>query len=175
MSSGRKPITEEELRRRHEGRPTRNPYLWYRRRGLEVPPWAIKCQQLYSRNYYYRNLDKSREYKKNWFKEYKTRDANSEGTLFSTIRIKSHKYLVNELEFEKIQGYQIHHCFTYDNEERFVYLPSWLHHKIHRFLKKNGISSNTDHYNEILPMMRESRVAVYLIDNGKINQIEARL
>lgn len=175
MKQGRKSQTEEQLKEKYEGRPSRTPYQIFRRRGLEVPDWALKCQKLYSMNHYYSNIDKMREYKNNWFKEYRNKDTNSEGILLTNIRVRSHKYLVNELGFEKIPGYHIHHCFTYDDEERFVYLPAWLHHRIHRFLKKNGISAKDDHYQLILPMLRESRVAVYLSDNGEIKQIEARL
>lgn len=175
MKRGRKRQTEEQLKEKYEGRPSRTPYQIFKRRGLEVPDWALKCQKLYSMNHYYSNLDKMREYKNNWFKEYRNKDANSEGILLSNIRIRSHKYLKNDLGFTSIQGYHIHHCFTYDDAERFVYLPAWLHHKVHRFLKRNGISAKDDHYEQILPMLRESRVAVYLVDNGKINQIQERL
>lgn len=42
-------MTESELKEKYQGASTVQPYLWYKRRGMEVPDWAKECSRRYSK------------------------------------------------------------------------------------------------------------------------------
>lgn len=97
-----------------------------------------------------------RDEKKAWYlahKEernaYRKSDTNSLGKTKNSVRSKSRYYLFNVLKHTKLEGYEIHHCFGYDDYRNFIYIPKALHLKIHQFLRDNNIDADTDHYNKI--------------------------
>lgn len=47
----RRILTESELKEKYQGASTNQPYLWYKRRGLEIPDWAKECYHKYSKEY----------------------------------------------------------------------------------------------------------------------------
>ena len=169
-----KYTNEEELYDAFNGKASTYPAQWFRKRGLLVPDWALKCSNMAFRKSYYGNLEARRKRLASWFLSYKETQVNSEGTLLNYVRIKSKRHMVTHLGFEKIPGYNIHHCFSYDDPERFVYLPKALHLAIHRFLRLNKIDAKTDHFEQIRAMLEESRVAVYLIDHDEVKLMEKR-
>ena len=155
---------EEKLFGAFNGKASAYPGQWFRKRGLLVPDWALKCANMSKRKRYYGNL----EAKRKRIASYNKTKVNSEGTLLISVRNKSNRHLVTNLGFKKIPGYNIHHCFSYDDPERFVYLPKTLHHDIHRFLRLNKIDAKIDHFEQIRSILEESRVAVYLIDHDEV-------
>lgn len=93
---------------------------------------------------------------------YHKSDTNSFGKTKHSIRVRSRIYLFNVLNHTKLNGYEIHHCFGYDDYRNFIYIPKSLHLKIHQFLRDNGISADTDHYNKIVHLIIECEEYVYI-------------
>lgn len=82
-------------------------------------------------------------------KAYQKSDTNSLGHTKASIRCKSSYYLFNVLKHTKLNGYEIHHCFGYDDYRNFIYIPKELHLQIHQYLRDNNIDADTDHYSKI--------------------------
>ena len=98
-----------------------------------------------AKDYYQAHRDEKKAYKK--------ADTNSLGQIKDNIRRMSRRYLFNVLKHTKIKGYEIHHCFGYEDYKKFIYIPKELHLQIHQFLRDNGISADTDHYNQIAKLI----------------------
>lgn len=114
--------------------------------------------------YYQAHRDEYKAYKKDWAKEhredinaymksYHKSDTNSLGQTKDSIRRKSRNYLFNILNHTKLEGYEIHHCFGYEDYKKFIYIPKELHLQIHQFLRDNCIDADTDHYNQIAQLI----------------------
>ena len=89
-------------------------------------------------------------------KAYKKADLNSFGQTKDNIRGKS-RYILKKMKLH-INGYQIHHCFTYDDPTKFIYCSKETHLKIHQFLRDNNISADTNHYEQIKHLLDEKVV-----------------
>lgn len=119
----------------------------------------------------YKDKDKARTYCRNYYsthkeerkitdsayysthkEEYNTRkriDTNSFGKTKNSVRARSSRYLFNKLKHSKLKGYEIHHCFGYEDYKCFIYIPKELHLQIHRYLRDNKISAESNHYTKI--------------------------
>ena len=113
--------------------------------------------------------EERKAYKKAWDqahreerKAYNKSDTNSLGQTKHSIRAKSRKYLFNVLKHNKLKGYEIHHCFGYDDYRNFIYIPKSLHLQIHQFLRDNRIDADTDHYNKIVHLINACEEYVYI-------------
>ena len=95
-------------------------------------------------------------------KAYKKSDTNSLGQTKQSIRVKSSYYLFNILKHTKLNGYEIHHCFGYDDSKCFIYIPKSLHLQIHQYLRDNNIDADTDHYNKIVHLIINCEDYVYI-------------
>ena len=105
------------------------------------------------------NKEKCRAYyqaHKDSEKEKKHADINSLGQTKNYIRLKSLRIL--KKSGIKIPDYQIHHCFTYDDPTKFIYVSKELHLKIHQFLRDNNIAADSDHYEQIKQLLDENVV-----------------
>lgn len=80
-------------------------------------------------------------------KEYHNKDLNINGVTKTYIRNKSYRIL--KKNHTRIPGYEIHHCFGYEDAEKFIYIPRELHLNIHQFLRDNNIPAHIDHFNAI--------------------------
>lgn len=94
-----------------------------------------------------------REEAKAYHKAYKRADTNSNGVTKDYIRKRSRYYLFNVMKHTKLDGYEIHHCFGYEDYRNFIYIPKELHLQIHQYLRDNGIDADTDHYNQITQLI----------------------
>ena len=90
-----------------------------------------------------------REERNAYNKAYSKSDTNSLGHTKHSVRAKSSRYLFNVLNHTKLNGYEIHHCFGYDDYKKFIYIPRELHLQIHHFLRDNGIDADSNHYRQI--------------------------
>ena len=95
-------------------------------------------------------------------KAYSKSDTNSFGQTKNLIRKKSSSYLFNVLKHNKLKNYEIHHCFGYDDYRNFIYIPKSLHLQIHQFLRDNGISADTNHYDKIVHLIIACEDYVYI-------------
>ena len=105
------------------------------------------------------NKEKCRAYyqaHKDSEKEKKQSDLNSLGQTKNSIRLKSLSIL--NKSGTKIPGYEIHHCFGYDDPNKFIYCSKELHLKIHQFLRDNNIVADSDHYEQIKHLLDDSVV-----------------
>ena len=90
-----------------------------------------------------------REEMKAYNRSYRKSDTNSLGQTKNSVRCKSRRYLFNTLRHTKVEGYEIHHCFGYEDYKKFIYIPKELHLQIHQFLRDYGIDADSNHYNQI--------------------------
>ena len=93
-------------------------------------------------------------------KAYNKSDVNSLGQTKGSIRMKSWRIL--KKSGIKIPGYQIHHCFTYDDPAKFIYISKSLHHKIHQYLRDNNIDADTDHWMQIRDIVNDTDEFTYI-------------
>ena len=117
-------------------------------------------QKAYNKAYYQAHKEYMKSYsqahkeeQKAYQKVYKKSDLNSLGQTKSSIRIKSQRYL--KKYGTKIPGYEIHHCFTYDDPTKFIYCSKEIHLKIHQYLRDNTIDADSNHYEQIKHLLDE--------------------
>ena len=122
-------------------------------------------QKAYQKDYYQAHREERKAWEQAHREEmnvYKKSDTNSLGQTKNSIRAKSSYYLFNVLKHTKLKGYEIHHCFCYDDYRNFIYIPKSLHMKIHQFLRDNSIDADTDHYNKIVHLINACEEYVYI-------------
>ena len=112
--------------------------------------------------------EQTKVYKKAWdaankeySRAYNKTDVNSFGQTKYSIRKKSR--IILKKSGIKIPGYEIHHCFGYDDPSKFIYISKSLHLKIHQFLRDNNIIADSNHYEQIKHLLDDS-VVKYGID-----------
>jgi len=91
---------------------------------------------------------------------YMKSDLNSLGETKSSIRLKSLKIL-KQINL-KIPDYQIHHCFGYEDANRFIYISKSLHLKIHQYLRDHNISADSNHWMQIRDIVNAADEFTYI-------------
>ena len=111
--------------------------------------------------------EKAKEYMKSWHAAnkdkciaYQKADVNSNGKSKAIIRRKSQKIL-KKMNLH-IPGYQVHHCFGYDDPAKFIYISKELHLKIHQFLRDNNIDADSDHWMQIRDIVNSTDEFTYI-------------
>ena len=102
----------------------------------------------------------NKEEVKAYMKDYMKADVNSLGQTKDSIRHKS-KYILKKMNLN-IPGYEIHHCFTYDDPNKFIYISKSLHLKIHQYLRDNNIDADSDHWMHIRDLVNDTDEFVYI-------------
>ena len=110
----------------------------------------------YQKAYNQAHKEHVNEYKKEYTKEYNKADVNTLGQTKNNIRVKSNYYLSKY--GTKIEGYEIHHCCTYDDPSKFIYCSKEIHLKIHKYLRDNNIDADSNHYEYIKHLLDDSVV-----------------
>jgi len=90
-----------------------------------------------------------------YHRAYLKNDTNSSGATKSSVRYRSNYYLFNTLKHTKLEGYEIHHCFGYEDYKCFIYIPKELHLQIHQYLRDNGISADSNHFSQIVHLIND--------------------
>lgn len=93
-------------------------------------------------------------------KAYNKSDVNSLGQTKDSIRKKS-QYVLKRMNLH-IPGYEIHHCFGYEDPRKFIYISRALHLKIHQLLRDNGIDASRDHWMSIRELVNDTDEFVYI-------------
>lgn len=138
---------------------------WYQAHREEQKAYFKAYRQEHREEYkaYQKAWAKShREEYKAYKKSYSKSDTNSLGQTKQSVRLKSSRYLFNVLKHTKLNGYEIHHCFGYDDYRNFIYIPKSLHLKIHQYLRDNHIDADSDHYNKIVHLIIGCEEYVYI-------------
>ena len=110
--------------------------------------------------YYKENKEQINAYKKAYKKAYTKNEVNLLGQTKANIRQKSR--IILKKSGIKIHGYQIHHCFGYEDPSKFIYISKSLHMKIHQFLRDNNIDADTDHWMQIRDIVNSADEFVYI-------------
>ena len=121
----------------------------------------------YSKSYYQAHKEEMNAYMKDWYaanKEqrnakmnaYQKSDLNVNGQTKGSIRMKSN-YILRKSGI-KIPGYEIHHCFGYEDPSKFIYCSIEMHRMIHQYLRDNNISADSEHYKYIEHLLDDSVV-----------------
>lgn len=108
------------------------------------------------KEYYQANKEQRNAYSK----AYKKADLNSLGLTKNSIRCKSN-YILKQMNLH-IDGYEIHHCFGYEDPAKFIYCSKSLHLKIHKYLRDNNIDASTDHWMAIRELVNANNEFVYI-------------
>jgi hypothetical protein len=106
-----------------------------------------------------RRAEHHKEYHE-YLMEYKAKDVNSYGVPKSQIRVQSGNIL--DRIHSKLQGYEIHHCFSYDDPNKFIYIPRTLHLQIHQLLRDKNISAEANHWNAIRDLVNSCGEYTYI-------------
>lgn len=93
-------------------------------------------------------------------KAYKKSDVNSLGESKNSIRTKS-RQILKQMNLN-IPGYQIHHCFGYEDASKFIYISKSLHLKIHKYLRDNNIDADKDHWMQIRDLVNSTDEFMYI-------------
>lgn len=88
------------------------------------------------------------------------KDVNSKGITKNHIRVRSKRLLFKT--HAKLTGYQIHHCFGYDDWKKFIYIPRSLHLQIHRLLRSLKIPAASEHWNVIRDLVNSCDQYTYI-------------
>ena len=104
--------------------------------------------------------DSHKEQYKAYSINYSKSDVNSFGKTKNSIRNKSLNIL--KKSGINIPGYEIHHCFGYDDPSKFIYISKSLHLKIHQYLRDNNISADTDHWMAIREIVNDTDEFMYI-------------
>ena len=101
-----------------------------------------------------------KEQYKSYQKAYQKSDVNSLGQTKQSIRNKSQRIL-NRMNL-KIPGYEIHHCFGYEDASKFIYISKSLHLKIHQYLREHNIDASCDHWMTIRDLVNDTDEVWYI-------------
>lgn len=101
-----------------------------------------------------------KEERNEYFRYYSKADLNSHGQTKNSIRKKSNDIL-KQMNLH-IPGYEIHHCFGYEDPSKFIYCSKSLHLKIHRLLRDNDIDASRDHWMSIRDLVNDTDEFVYI-------------
>ena len=101
-----------------------------------------------------------KEAHKDEIKAYIKSDVNALGQTKHSIRMKSQSIL-KQMNLH-IPGYQIHHCFGYEDASKFIYISKSLHLKIHQYLRDNNISADKDHWMQIRDLVNSTDEFMYI-------------
>ena len=93
-------------------------------------------------------------------KAYNKSDLNALGQTKESIRKKS-RNILKKMHLN-IHGYQIHHCFGYDDPSKFIYISKSLHRKIHQYLRDNNIDASSDHWMTIRDIVNSADEFMYI-------------
>ena len=102
----------------------------------------------------------NREHYRAYQKAYQKANLNSLGETKTSIRVKSLNIL--KKSGIKIPGYEIHHCFGYEDPSKFIYISKALHSKIHQFLRDNNIDASNDHWMQIRDIVNSTDEFMYI-------------
>ena len=89
-------------------------------------------------------------------RDYQNADLNSLGKTKTSIRAKSNRYLYRY--GQKIDGYEIHHCCTYNEPYKFIYCSRQIHKLIHEYLRAHNIDADSNHYEYIKHLLDDTVV-----------------
>ena len=113
-------------------------------------------QNAKSKAYYQEHKEEYNEYSKAYHKA----NLNSLGQTKNNVRRKS-RYVLERMKLH-IDGYEVHHCFGYEDPNKFIYISKSLHLKIHKFLRENNIPADSNHWLAIRELVNNADEFTYI-------------
>lgn len=110
----------------------------------------------------YQNDPEFRESRKAQTAAYDKNDLNSNGKTKNSIRRLSQYILFDKRHHSRLKGYEIHHCFGYEDPNKFIYIPKTLHNAIHQYLRDNNIDADSCHFDSIKHLLNEYTGYTYI-------------
>ena len=110
-------------------------------------------KKVYDKVYHKSHKEEIKIKQRGYQKSYQKIDTNSSGIPKNSIRVYSRIYLFNILKHTKLKGYEIHHCFGYDDYKSFIYIPKEFHLQIHQYLRDNVIAADSNHFSQIVHLI----------------------
>ena len=132
-------------------------------RKAKVKAWQASHKEQYKdyqKVYKEAHKEEYRTYNNGYMKAYMKSDVNSLGQTKNSIRKKS-QHILKQMNL-KIPGYEIHHCFGYEDPSKFIYISKELHLKIHQYLRDNNIDASSDHWMQIRDLVNDTDEFVYI-------------
>lgn len=140
-------------------------------RYRDMTPEQKEEYKAYQRQYRAEHRDKLFERRRKYFDEHRAQfnasmkkllaeDVNSNGITKNCIRARSNRLLYKS--HEKLPGYQIHHCFGYEDPAKFIYIPKSLHLQIHQLLRDKKIPADSDHWMAIRDLFNSCQEYTYI-------------
>lgn len=126
---------------------------------------CVVCHRAYMKAYYQKHRDEELTYYKEHKVErrkYKRADVNNNGISKHNIRRRSSYILYKKRKHTKLENYEIHHCFGYDDPNKFIYIPKALHLQIHQRLREQNISAEDAHFEQIKDLINECQDYTYI-------------
>lgn len=102
--------------------------------------------------------DEYNEYQRNYNKS----QRNIHGQTLNNVRQLSNHYLFKRIKHNKLNGYQIHHCYGYDDPHKFIYINKELHKAIHNRLREMNIDAKSNHYKFIKDLIDNCSDYLYI-------------
>lgn len=115
---------------------------------------CIQCQKA--------QYKKDKETQRVYHKTYQMSNLNNNGITKVSIRNRSKYILHIKRNHSKLENYEIHHCFGYDDPNKFIYIPKYLHLEIHQRLRDLNISADSNHYNAIVDLINSCQQYTYI-------------
>ena len=125
----------------------------------KVKAWQASHKEQYKackKAYYQAHREEHNAYTKAYTKS----DVNSLGQTKHSIRMKS-LYILKQMNLN-IPGYEIHHCFGYEDASKFIYISKSLHLKIHKYLREHNIDASRDHWMHIRDLVNSTDEFMYI-------------
>ena len=117
-------------------------------------------RKAYSKAYKKAHKEQYNAYQKVYMKAYMKNEVNSLGQIKNAVRSKS-RYILKHMNLN-IPGYEIHHCFGYEDPAKFIYISKSLHLKIHEYLREHNIDAGKDHWMQIRDIVNSTDEFMYI-------------
>lgn len=122
----------------------------------DMSPEQREARKAYMKQYY----EEHREEQNARVSQYMAEDLNKKGVRKHNIRIHSGRIL--KKVHGKLDGYEIHHCFGYEDPKKFIYIQKKLHLQIHQLLRDLGISADENHWSSIRDLVNSCEEYTYI-------------
>lgn len=135
--------------------------------------YAKRCEECKARSKKYRaeHLEEHKAYRKKYLAEHReecnarkkkhlSENLNRNGVTKHQIRVLSRRFL--NRSHSNLTGYEIHHCFGYEDPNKFIYIPKTMHQQIHKILRDNNIPADSDHWNVIRDIVNSYEGYTYI-------------
>ena len=125
--------------------------------------------KFYNKMYRQLHKEKKRAYMQAYAKNHKEElnqrvrdDKNLKGQTKALIRVLSQNILFKKRKHTRLENYEIHHCFGYNDPTKFIYITKKLHLEIHQLLRDLSVESDSNHWDIIRNLVNDCNEYTYI-------------